>query len=266
MPEGDTIWRAARRIRDAMAGRVILAAGSTSSAALGDRVVGATLEAVESRGKHLLLHTSAGATVHTHLGMNGRWSVTAARSPMSVQRAAAVLSPKWVFIECESSRAVCERAAVVEVLRSRDLAMHPVLRSLGPDVLAAGGIDDEDAVRRARSASVATIGELLLDQRVVAGVGNIWRCETLFVCGVDPVTSVATLDDPALGRILGTASRLMTANREGRSRLWVYRRSGLPCLRCGTAVRSAPLGAANPRTVYWCPHCQPAAGGGASGV
>ena len=266
MPEGDTIWRAARRIREAMAGRVIVAAASSSSASLGDRVVGSSLESVESRGKHLLLHTSAGTTVHTHLGMNGRWRVTAANASMDVQRAAAVLAPKWVFIECDGSRAVCERAAVVQVLRRRDLALHPVLRSLGPDVLASGGIAGKDAVPRARAAAQATIGELLLDQRVVAGVGNIWRCETLFVCGTDPATPVANLDDTELGGILGTASRLMTANREGRSRLWVYRRSGLPCLRCGTAVRSAPLGGTNPRTVYWCPHCQAAAGGGAAVV
>lgn len=249
-----------------MAGRVITAAASSSSAALRDRIVGASLDSVESRGKHLLLHTSTGTTLHTHLGMQGRWRVTAARSPMSVQLAAAVLSPRWLFLECDGTRAVCERAAVVEVLKSRDLALHPVLRSLGPDVLAPGGIGGKDAVPRARASSQATIGELLLDQRVIAGVGNIWRCETLFVCGVHPMTPVKKLDDAELGRILDAASRLMTANREGRARLWVHRRAGLPCLRCGTAVRSAPLGAPNPRTVYWCPDCQPTAVEGAAGA
>lgn len=262
LPEGDTIWRAARRIRDAMAGRPITAAASSASTALGERIVGSALEEVESRGKHLLLHTGSGVTVHTHLGMQGRWRLTRAVTPMTPGRAGAVLAAKWVFVECDGIRAVCERAAVVEVMRRRDLALHPVLRSLGPDVLAPGGIMGKDALPRARASASPTVGELLLDQKVVAGVGNIWRCETLFVCGVHPAEPVGELDDEQIETILGTASRLMAANLEGRPRLWVYRRAGLPCRRCGAVIRSGPLGAVNPRTAYWCPRCQQVGGGG----
>ena len=257
MPEGDTIWRAAQRVRAALEGRVIEAAASSARTGLADRVEGVTVQAVESRGKHLLIHLENGATIHTHLGMQGRWRVTRVRRAMTSQQAAAVLHPKWLFLESSMSRAVCERAAVIELLARKDVESHPVLRSLGPDILVRGNLEDGDPLSRARALSSLTVGELLLDQRVVAGVGNIYRCETLFVCGINPFTPVSALKDAELLKVVDAASRLMTSNLERRSQVWVYRRAGLACRRCGTRIRSVVLGARNPRTVYWCPHCQP---------
>ena len=257
LPEGDTIWRAAQRVRTALEGRVVDAAASSARTGLADRVKGATVEAVESRGKHLLVHFGNGATLHTHLGMQGRWRVTRIRQPMTSQQAEAVLSPKWLFLESSTTRAVCERAAVIELLARRDLQAHPVLRGLGPDILVAGELDDRDPVSRARASLSPTVGELLLDQRVVAGIGNIYRCETLFICGVNPFTRVSALQDAELLKVVDAASRLMTSSLERRHQMWVYRRAGLACRRCGTRIRSVVLGARNPRTVYWCPHCQP---------
>lgn len=258
MPEGDTIWRAARRIRESLQGRVIESAGSTAGPALAARVEGAALEEVETRGKHLLLHTSTGLSVHTHLGMQGRWRTTRARRPLSPAAAGAVLVPKWLFLEAGGTRVICEHAAVIEALPRGDLRTHPVLRELGPDILGPSEVEHDATVARARASRAVTIGELLLDQRVVAGIGNIYRCETLFVCGVDPATPVGGFDDARLRTIVETASRLMISNLGQRSPSWVYKRAGLPCRRCGTRILSARLGAHNSRTVYWCPYCQPA--------
>lgn len=258
MPEGDTIWRAARRIRDSLQGRVIESAGSTAGPALAARVEGAALEEVETRGKHLLLHMSNGSSVHTHLGMQGRWRATRVRRPLSPASAGAVLVPKWLFLETGNTRVICEHAAVIEALSRNDLRAHRVLRDLGPDVLVPSELDTDSAVARTKLFPAATIGELLLDQRVIAGIGNIYRCETLFVCGVDPATPLGAVNDALLHKIVDTASRLMISNLDQRSPNWVYKRAGLACRRCATTILSARLGAHNPRTVYWCPHCQPA--------
>ena len=257
LPEGDTIWRAAQRVRAALEGRVIDAAASSTRTGLADRVKGASVEAVESRGKHLLVHFGNGATLHTHLGMQGRWRVARVRQPMTSRQAGAVLSPKWLFLESSTARAVCEHAAVIELLARKDLHAHPVLRHLGPDILVPGELEDLEPVSRARASSSPTVGELLLDQRVVAGIGNIYRCETLFICGINPSTRVSALGDAELLKLVDAASRLMTSSLERRHQVWVYRRAGLACRRCGTRIRSAMLGARNPRTAYWCPHCQP---------
>ena len=257
MPEGDTIWRAAVRVRDALEGLTIDAAGSSAYPLVGERLEGAAVEEVESRGKHLLVHFDNGLSLHTHLGMQGRWRVAQARRPMTVTVAAAVLVPKWLFLQSGNRRAVCEHAAVIELLARRDLPLHPVLRSLGPDLLVPAEIEGNDPVIRARGVGHATLGELLLDQRVAAGIGNIWRCETLFVCGENPFTAVAAVDDVRLRRMLTVASRLMTSSLDRRPQMWVYRRAGLPCRRCGARIMSARVGVRNPRTAYWCPRCQP---------
>lgn len=257
MPEGDTIWRAAKRIRDGLQGAVIEAAGSSAGPGVATTLEGSIVDGVDSRGKHLLIHFDNGATLHTHLGMQGRWRLARVSHRMTHEKAGAVLFPKWLFMESGPTRAICEHAAVVELLSRGDLARHPVLRGLGPDVLVPDELGSRDPVARARGSAGPTVGELLLDQRVVAGVGNIYRCETLFVCGVDPFIPVRDLDDDELLKIVGTASRLMTSSLKRRHPPWVYRRAGLACRRCGTLIRSAALGAANPRTVYWCPGCQP---------
>jgi endonuclease-8 len=149
---------------------------------------------------------------------------------------------------------------VVELFETRAEPLHPSLSRLGPDLLAPD-FDAAEALRRLRSPDRAalTISAALIDQRALAGIGNIWRNETLFAEGVDPFARVADLDDPTLERLVATARRLLTAGAgitPGRAATLVYRRTGRPCPRCGTAIRSAPLRGEVPRTTYWCPTCQ----------
>ena len=159
--------------------------------------------------------------------------------------------------------AVCFDAPVVELFDARAEAIHPTLAALGPDLLA----DDWDAAHEAEAhrrltdpaRAAMTISAALLDQRALAGIGNIWRNETLFHERVHPWARVGSLDDEAIGRLVRTARRLLresVTRPPGRSPMWVYRRAGRPCRACGTLVRSAPLDTEIPRTTYWCPSCQ----------
>jgi endonuclease-8 len=203
--------------------------------------------AVESRGKHLLVRFAAGPVLHTHLRMRGSWHLyrpgSAWRRPPRAAR---------VVVETPEAVAVCFAAPVVELLSPAEEAAHPVLRALGPDVMAPG-FPVSAVVERLRAHAQAEIGEALLDQTLVAGVGNIYKSETLFACGVDPFAPVATLDDPTLDAIARTAERLMKRGPRPRA---VYGRAGRPCRRCGTLIlmrRQGPMG----RSTYWCPRCQP---------
>jgi endonuclease-8 len=175
-----------------------------------------------------------------------------------------------VTLTCGDRMAVCFNAPVVELLDARDERAHPMLAGLGPDVLAVD-FDVDEVVRRSglRSPELS-IGELLLDQQVVSGVGNIYRCESLFLARHNPWTPRTALDLDQLAHLVGVAADLMRANvmagstldRQfggGRARPWVYRRNGRPCRRCGTLVSAGRLGY-HARAVYWCPGCQPQAG------
>ena len=193
MPEGDTIYRTADLLRTWLVGRSVTAARSRVAGLATDRLVGATVTAVESQGKHLLMRFSNGDTLHTHMRMTGSWHVYPAggRWQRSGQQAR-------VVIEAGDRVAVCFNAPVVELLASRAEAVHPALAGLGQDLLGTRPLDLEAARTRARRLTAEpdgtgggrVIGEVLLDQRVVAGIGNIYRCETLFLCGVDPWTPV----------------------------------------------------------------------------
>jgi endonuclease-8 len=170
-------------------------------------------------------------------------------------------------LEVPGAVAVCFDAPVVELFEQRAERLHPSLSALGPDLLDPDFGDAElaEAMRRLRDPSRATwpISEALLDQRAVAGVGNIWRNETLFAERVDPLAPVESLDDDTLRRTVATARRLLTDSARlapGRAPMRVYRRSGRPCPRCGTPIRSAPLPVELPRTTYWCPRCQRSGG------
>jgi endonuclease-8 len=158
--------------------------------------------------------------------------------------------------------AVCFNAPVVELLLPGAQSHHPSLGNLGPDVLAAP-LDLDEVRRRARAGPAdRPLGELLLDQRVMAGIGNIWRCEALFVEGHNPWTPLAEITDEQLDALVSTAARLMRVSVGSRTGVpdgrWVYRRAGRPCRRCRTPVRSRAQGE-QARTAYWCPTCQPAA-------
>ena len=265
MPEGDTVFRVAAGLRPHLVGQPVLRARAAGGARV-ELIVGATIEAIETHGKNLLIHLSNGLSVRTHLRMTGTWHRyrPGERWLRPASRAALVL-------EVEGSVAVCFDAPIVELFDTRSRALHPILSRLGPDLLAPD-FDPADAMARLRegSAPATAIGEALLDQRVVAGVGNVYRSEVLFIERVDPFALASALDGATLGRIVATARRLLLLNarssgarattpRAGEgadSRLAVYRRSGRPCRRCGTPIRSASLGADHPRTVWWCPRCQ----------
>jgi endonuclease-8 len=156
--------------------------------------------------------------------------------------------------------AVCFDAPVVELFETRAAALHPSLSRLGPDLLS----PDFDAAEahgrlRAPERRSMSISEALLDQRALAGIGNIWRNETLFAERLDPFRPVRDLDDATLDRLITTARRLLRDSAgmaPGRAPTRVYRRTGRPCPRCGTAIRSAPLSVEIPRMTYWCPNCQ----------
>ena len=252
MPEGDTILRAARSLRAWLEGRRIIAARSPVLGTRAEALVGRTVTGVEARGKHLLIRLDDDSSLHTHMKMTGSWHVYPAgerwRRPASQAR---------LVLDVEGGRvAVCFNAPVVELLSVADELLHPSLRGLGPDVLATD-LDLGGVRRRARALPPDTpIGDALLDQRVVAGIGNIYRCDALFVRHVHPSTPLAALDDTELDAIVTVAAELMQANvAAGRHEPWVHGRAGRPCRRCGTAVKALRQGA-NARTAYWCPACQ----------
>ena len=266
MPEGDTIFRTATSLRRWLAGRQLTGAGTAVPGLDAQRLVGRTVEAVESRGKHLLIRCSGGVAVHSHMRMTGTWHCY----PVGEDWRRAPRRARLVLV-AGRRLAVCFDAPLVEVLDAEQERRHPVLRRLGPDVLAPAAPDLAEVRRRAqgRAAQAPTVGELLLDQQVVAGIGNVYRCEALFLCGVHPATPIDSLPGAALDELVATASRLMKANADparrartfsgappGPATPWVYRRGGRPCRRCGTTIRSNLLGR-QPRSVYWCPKCQP---------
>ena len=240
MPEGDTIWRAAEMLRRALAGQEI----KSSSIA---RLVGTRVLAVEPIGKHLVIRFDNGYSLHSHMRMRGVWDVY--RPGERWRR------PAWrmkAMLETAGAVAVCFDAPVVELTRN----VAERVGHLGPDILGSDW-DPGEVVKRARRLNERPVGEVLLDQRVTAGIGNIYRCEALWQQKVNPWKETAGLGDEDLNGLFQAARAAMQLNLTSRSRRRssVYGRSGRPCPRCGGPIRSRPMGE-NPRTVYWCPACQ----------
>lgn len=265
MPEGDTIFRAARSLGVWLEGREITGARSQRARVAAERLVGQRVEKVEARAKHLLIRFTSGDVLHTHMRMTGSWHVYRAGERWR--------KPGWqarVVLEAGERVAVCFEAPVVELLSAAELDRHRSLSGLGPDVLVDPFDVDEVCRRVARQPADRPVGDLLLDQRIVSGIGNIYRCESLFLAGVHPATPRTALEEPALRALVETASQLMRANLEpaqgfgrrfappgGPAGAWVYGRGGRPCYRCRSAVRVERTGDP-PRDVWWCPSCQPA--------
>jgi endonuclease-8 len=213
---------------------------------------------VTTRGKHLLVGFDNDLTLHTHLGMVGSWHRYRPGERWHRPAGGAV-----AVLETERAVAVCFAAPTVELIETRALTLHPVLSRLGPDLLEPD-VDFELAARRL-STGRASVAEALLDQRLIAGVGNVYRSEVLASCRVDPFQPAAQMEPPELELILRVAAGLLRENvgRSMRSTVpharagerWVYGRAGRPCRRCGTIIRSVPMGQP-PRTLYWCPRCQ----------
>lgn len=265
MPEGDTIWRTAQTLRAVLAGRTVTRFESplpeVMSLAQRLGLEGQSVAAVEPRGKHLEVRFSSGAMLHTHQGMHGSWHTYRAGSSWRKSRRLA-----RVLIETAEAVAVCFGAPVVELLPPGRI--HPALARLGPDILAPD-FDAAEALRRLRERQDLAIGVALLDQTALAGIGNVYKSEVLFLSGVDPGTPVRSLPDDALLELVWSARRQMlrnltTVGRRTRSdvapsRLWVYGRAGKPCFRCGTTIRRTVQGE-QARSTYLCPLCQPGPG------
>jgi endonuclease VIII len=263
MPEGDTIWRSARTLHAALAGQTIVAFDSAlpavAAAARRHGLVGQAVEGVEARGKHLLVRFAHGVVLHTHQGMRGSWHLhrkgTAWRPASSRPRA---------VIETPDVVAVCWLSPIVEILSASGVASHPALARLGPDLLAPA-FDPAAARRRLRERGDLEIGVALMDQTALAGIGNVYKSEVLFLCGVSPFARVRDLDDPTVDRLVSKAEELLRRNlgagpRRTTSSLsplrhWVYRRSRLPCQKCGTAIARTAQGE-QARSTYFCPGCQ----------
>jgi endonuclease-8 len=335
MPEGDTIFRAARTLHRALAGRVVTRFESVYPAltrvADDHPVIGRQIEGVTSRGKHLLMTFSGGLILHTHMRMNGSWHIY--RPGERWQRPARDMR---VVVGTDDFVAVGFNVPVAALLTPQQLARHPELRALGPDLLTvdapgtrtpgtrtpgtrapgtralgtrapstkapstkapstkapstkapstkapstkAPSTDHvtpstREALRRMRAHDRQAIADVLLNQRVVAGIGNVLKSEILFVAGFHPFRSVASLSDAELLRAIEVSRQLLEANvmtsaqtlspsigrRTTRrlnpnEKLWVYSRGGQPCRRCGARIESRKTGL-DARLTYWCPQCQ----------
>ncbi|MGQ0743175.1 MAG: Fpg/Nei family DNA glycosylase [Acidimicrobiales bacterium] len=254
MPEGDTLARTARSLDRWIGRRLITAAEAHHPGFPGHRLAGQRVEWVEAAGKNLLIHLGNGATIRSHLRMTGSWHVYAVGRPWQRPRRQARL-----VIEAGDRLAVCFNAPVLEWLEPNRVAAHPGLSNLGPDILGTP-LDLSRMVTLIRArAQTRALGEALLDQTLVAGIGNIWRCEALHARRIHPWTQAAGVDDTELIELLAVAGRLMSQSVEGpRPSARVYRRTGRPCPTCATPITSRLQGP-DARRAYWCPACQPGA-------
>jgi len=274
MPEGDSIFRAARTLHRALAGRTVSRFDSVFphlTNPLEDRpLVGQVIERVEARGKHLLIWFSGGLTLRTHMRMHGSWHIY--RPGERWQRPHHDMR---IVLETPAFVAVAFSVPVAEFTTADALEHLAPLRDLGPDLLQ----EDFNAASAAERIAARTdmeIADALLDQHAVAGIGNVYKSETLFAAKVNPFTPVRQLTREQIGSILTVAAKFLRANvsessrgmstyggfrrTTGRfdpgARLWVYGRGGKPCRRCGTPIQRARQGP-YARSTYWCSQCQP---------
>jgi endonuclease-8 len=274
VPEGDTIFRAAATLQRALAGKKVTRFESVFPALTrvheDHPLTNASIERVYSRGKHLLMHFSNGFTLRTHMRMNGSWHIY--RPGEKWRRPARDMR---VLVATADFEAVGFDIPVAEFVKEGALAKHAVLARLGPDVLDKG-FDRDEAMRRLRDRPGVEIAEALLNQQVMAGLGNVYKSEVLFMCRINPFTAVGSLTEHDLGSLVDTGRTLLKINVESSlapmttytgyrrttrrngpgERLWVYGRARLPCRRCGTVINVRKQGA-GARLTYWCPRCQP---------
>jgi len=265
MPEGDTIYRTAVRLRAVLEGRRIETARGREAALAAESLSGTEVASIEARGKHLLIHLGDGRALHTHLGMHGAWHIYQPGEPWRKPERRA-----GIVLETGGTVAVCFNPKTLELLTPDRLRRHEHLRRLGPDLLARR-FDAPEALRRFRVHNPTPIGEALMNQSIVCGIGNVYKSEILFLSRIDPFVPIASLPDEGILALMEKARDLMSRNLEGyprrtrfscdRSRHWVYGRSGKPCLVCGGTIRIRRQGDQG-RTTFWCPTCQ----GGLEGV
>jgi len=267
MPEGDTVWNTARVLDVALAGAVIRQSDFRVPQLATASLVGARVRGCVSRGKHLLLRTvgpgeGVALTLHSHLRMDGAWRIYSS-------------GETWRGQPAHQIRVILKTLTTVAVgSHLHDLALVPTVDEemlvghLGPDLLGSpdtvGGWDADEAVRRLKAQPDTTVAEALLDQRNLAGIGNLYKAEVLFLRGINPKTPVSKVDN--LAGLVTLAQKLLAANK-GRwtqtttgsprrgEQTYVYGRGGSPCRRCGTRIEREILGE---RVTFWCPVCQPA--------
>lgn len=255
LPEGDSVAKDAARLRPVLEGRQIESVYGTAESvrSRSAQILGAEVAGIRTHGKNLLIDFDTGYSLHVHLGMNGRWRISSVGPPPG---------PTRVSLSTSTHQASCFGAPGVEV--DRTPAIDLAIARLGPDLLG----DDapiEEIVRRARQVEAESLGELLLNQRVAAGIGNVYKSELAFIFRIHPETPVSGIDDRTLGDIYSKAITLLRANLgpgvrtttgdRGKGRnTWVYDRRDRPCRRCGSRIVESRLGE---RVTYSCPGCQP---------
>jgi endonuclease VIII len=273
VPEGDTIFRAARTLHRALAGHHVVRFESVFPALTRIHedapITGRRIERVSAAGKHLLMTFSGDLVLRTHMRMNGSWHIYRPGETWHRPR-----RDMRIVIATSAFEAVGFNIPVAEFLERRALARQEDLRRMGPDLLG-DTFDAAEAIRRFRERPELSIADALLNQRIVAGAGNVYKSEVLFLCGVNPLVRVADITDAQLAAILSTARKHLQANvidptaaivtyrgyrrttrrADPSERLYVYGRAGKPCRRCGTLVVLRAQGA-NARLTYWCPQCQ----------
>jgi len=255
MPEGDSYARAARRVGAALSEATIVGIAGSAPAIRrwSGKILDSRVTDVRSRGKRLLIRLDCGLTISGHLGMNGRVQVgVGMRRPGPESLLLQTATHHVVF---QGARVDADRTAVIEAKLER----------LGPDLLDPAFRSDQS--RAPMFPQDRTVSELLLDQRVVAGIGNVFKNETLFLERINPATLVSHLSPGQVDALIERARRLLVANADRSTRStsglpgpgghnWVYDRTGLPCRRCGQAIRQEMVGTPL-RVTYWCPRCQP---------
>lgn len=251
MAEGDTILRAARRIEAALDGGTVEASAPNprGRAARIERLDGHEFERAGAHGKHLLLHFGE-LVLHSHLGMSGSWHTYRRGDPWRKPVSAA-----WAVLSTDRAEAVQFGGPTLRLLRAESVRRDPVLARLGPDILAPD-FDAEQIARSLAGTPERSLGDALLDQRLVAGIGNIFKSEACFAARVDPWRSIGDLSEEEMRSVLAAARGLMLeAVKSGRYPFKVYKRRQGACPRCRGRISSRGQGDAN-RTTYWCPRCQ----------
>ncbi len=265
MPEGQVSHRNALRLTAALAGRTLVRIEAPDPHVVPQRIPkrldGDLIARVEAVGKHHLFRFESGRTLHSHLGMVGVWRLLNASRPLPRRNL-------WIGLWTDTHVAAQYRGPRLRLYEPGEPI--PGIAAVGPDLLDQALDPGEVAARRLRAVDPdRTVGETLMDQRVMSGIGNVYRSETLFLCGVDPWRRIGDLTPGEAGDLGATGARLLgegvatpgpittyrPPNPASRERTWVYGRRGRPCRRCGSPIRARGMGDAN-RTVYWCPVCQ----------
>lgn len=261
MPEGDTVWLACQRLNAVLAGRTLTRSEFRVPALATRDLSGVTVREVVSRGKHQLFRFANGCTVHSHFRMDGSWRIYLRGQKWSGGQAFQIRA----ILATEEHEVIGYQLPVLEIVATDD--EDSVVGHLGPDLLGPDW-DLDEAVRRLRRQPDRSIGEALLDQRNLAGIGTFYRAEVLFLQGLHPRRSVQEVTD--LSRLLRRAQQLLFVNRwrpeqsttgnlRPALRAWVFERDRQPCRRCGTRILTEEFGpVTQQRRSYWCPHCQPA--------